>query len=134
MCSYCLDVAVVQRLKKAQKSALILHKKWLCEEIYFWNVTLKYFSRVLNTYKQLKDLKEILSRKVEMLKVLYCQTNEKTPHSNGFRHKAINHWLWTLGELLYFTVLLVLFYKITNTEKIAHIYLPQQKRFLTEWA
>ena len=84
-------------------------------------------------YKQLKDLEEILSRKVEMLKVLYCQTNEKTPHSNGFRQMAIDHWLWTLGELLYFTVLLVLFYKITNTEKIAHIYLPQQKRFLTEW-
>ena len=47
-------------------------------------VVLKYFSWFLNTYKHLRDLEEILSRKLEMLKVLYFQTNEKTPHSNGF--------------------------------------------------
>ena len=65
-----------------------------------------------------------ITKKSGNVKKLYCQTNEKTPHSNGFRQEAIYHWLWALGELLYFTVLLVLFYKITNTEKIAHIYLP----------
>ena len=37
---------------------------------------MKYFSWVLSSYKQLRDL-EILSRKLEMLKVLYFQTHEK---------------------------------------------------------
>ena len=76
-----------------------------------------YFSWVLNSYKQLRDL-EILSRKLEMLKVLYFQANEKKhlilmdfdrrPSIIGFEP----------FENYYFTVLLVLFYKITNTERI----------------
>ena len=39
-------------------------------------------------------------------------------YSNGFRQKTINHWLWTLGKLLYRTVLFLLFYKFTNIERI----------------
>ena len=52
-----------------RNNLLILYN--LLQKQQFQDVALKYFSWVLNTYKQLRDLEEILSRKLEMLKVLY---------------------------------------------------------------